>query len=817
MIIRKIQIDEFGGLKNVCIEPDKGINIIRGNNESGKSTLMAFIAFIFYGLPSKRSETDRTDRERALSWTGGKAAGTLEIEYCGSEYRINRSCVLGARDSVSEQRQIIDLATGTEVFEDRQPGEVFLGVSQAVFESVTTVRQMGVGRIAGSDLGSAVENILFSADETVNTERALKKLNAAKVQYLPQRGGGGRIEELTRARDILKDRLIKAETNSVYIISLRSTVDKYRKVTSELRYKLDSAKNACNAYDSFQTLNRFDLLHAGEKKIAELQSEEKKLIEESGTDGKLPDRAYVEKLDELARRLGKSESELAVTGAEVRGKQSEQSGDSVRAASAEDISAAGGASEILNVYRKKLGKSGRRTALGIIMLILGTVGASASLFYFVPALGKLIPKLTSGLSFGLTIAGIAVFIAGVLVLRSAGGIKKTASGLLSGYGFENDGNDRKKAAAFADYAEDCAREKALRDTWKKDFDTILTALDAKKRETEALRLECILELAKFGYCKSPDEVLNSHKEAPEAHGIRHRTQIRELTDAELFNEILGSEDLSEKLISAAGSASEIALKHEKLLSDIDKYSESVRASRASLAGFNEDEMRARLSSEVIAALKKSNPSALRLEREAIETQLNHAGSKLTEAEKNLAIAEHTYENPARLSTELDAAEDELDKAKRLCAAIMLAHKSISDAGDSLRRNITPRLRARAGEILSGLTGGKYREIGVDPSFAVTVATPAGTKQVALLSGGTRDIVYFSLRLALAELIFPKSVPPLLLDEAASQLDDGRAAGLLKLLDTFSSGGVQSIFFSCHTREANILERNGIGFTLTELN
>jgi len=819
MIIKKIYIDEFGGLSGLRITPDKGINIIRGNNESGKSTLMSFISFIFYGLPSKRGEADRLEREKALSWTNGKASGLIEIEYNGNCYRIARCCIRsGPKDSVSEQRQIVDLTTGLEVYKDEQPGDVFLGVSQAVFESVTSVKQMGVGRISGSDLGGAVENILFSADETVSTERALKKLNAARTQLLPQRGGGGRIEELTRNRDIIKDRLLRAENSSVQIISLRAIVEKYRKVTAELRNKLDTARNACNAYDSYQILNRFDLLHAGENRIAGLKAEEEQLIRDYGTGGELPDRAYVEKLDMLLRHLGKSESELAVTGAEVRGLQSEQCGDSVKAAAAEDIAAGGGAASIVSEYRKKTGAFRGKIVLGVLFILLGILAAAASLtLYFDLINGLPLPKLPAGVSWGITLAGIAVIIAGGLILKSAKSAGKAASSVLSAYGFDGCGKPKRDCADFLSYAEECAKEKQQRDSWQKEFDALLTAFDSKKRETDSLRTECILELARFGYCRSPESVLaeNKDEELPE-NTVRHKTNKAPMTDAEVFTAALSGRELSEVLIEAAGQASELVLKHEKLTSDIEKYSESVGATASALSGNNEAEMRARLSTEMIAALKEANPSSLKFERQSLEAQLDSANAKLNEAEKRLAVEEHVYDNPARLAVELEAAEDELDKAKRKCAAVMLAYKSISEAGDSLRKNVTPHLRRRAGEILSGLTGEKYSEIGVDNDFSVTVTTPAGTKPVSQLSGGTRDIVYFSLRLALAELIFPKSVPPLLLDEPAAQLDDSRATGLLCLLDKFAADGVQSIFFTCHTREAELLSSQGIDHSLTEL-
>ncbi len=784
MTIKKIEIKEFGGLRDVCVEPAPGVNLILGRNESGKSTLMAFISFIFYGLPPRRSAADREASDRALSWTGGKAEGSLEFEYNGSEYRIERSASLtGGRDAVIDRTTVVDLATGIPVYEGKKPCDIFLGVSQPVFESVTSVKQLGVGDLAGHDLDSAVENMLFSADETVSTEKALKKLNAARVQLQPLRGNGGRIEELERGRDILRDRLVKAEQNSAMIISLRATVEKYRRVTSDLRHRVDTARNICSAYESYQVLNRFDLLHAGERRVSALRGEEAELIRKKGTDGRLPDREYVSKLDGLSRRLSKSDSELSLAEAELRLFRSSAPGDSGKAVRAEAIEKAGGAKAVAAAYAGGMRKKRGRILAGTLLALFGIAAAVLSMLI---CLTPLIPfgwlKSRPAVSYIITAAGLLLAVAGVSVILSSPKLGKKAAMILRQEGYAPTGRVKDDCEGFIEYAENCAKEKASLDGWRETLDGMLTALDAKKSLNDGIRNECAAALAEFGFDGGASDA-----------------------------------GLCDRLLSAASEASEIALRHEVLLSDIGKYSDSVKATADSLSPFNENELRARLSSEMLDALKAANPSVLTSERSRLEAQLDSASSKLGESEKNLGIAEHSYENPAKLAIELEAADAELDSARRLYAAILLAHKSISEAGDALRKNVTPRIRKRAGEILSELTGGKYGEIGVGTDFSVTVATSAGTKSIALLSGGTRDIAYFSLRLALTEVIFPgPSVPPLLLDEAASQLDDVRAENLLRALGVFAGRGVQSLFFSCHTREASISDAAGIGYNLITL-
>lgn len=48
MKISKIQINGFGNLHDKTLEFSDGINLIHGQNEAGKSTLVYFIKSMFY-------------------------------------------------------------------------------------------------------------------------------------------------------------------------------------------------------------------------------------------------------------------------------------------------------------------------------------------------------------------------------------------------------------------------------------------------------------------------------------------------------------------------------------------------------------------------------------------------------------------------------------------------------------------------------------------------------------------------------------------------------------------------------------------------
>ena len=84
-----------------------------------------------------------------------------------------------------------------------------------------------------------------------------------------------------------------------------------------------------------------------------------------------------------------------------------------------------------------------------------------------------------------------------------------------------------------------------------------------------------------------------------------------------------------------------------------------------------------------------------------------------------------------------------------------------------------------------------------------------TTTVDMMSGGMKDAAYIALRIALMLRIFGGDTPPLMLDEALCQLDDGRMKRILEILSRLCQMNAQCILFTCHRREAVACHELGI--------
>ncbi len=159
---------------------------------------------------------------------------------------------------------------------------------------------------------------------------------------------------------------------------------------------------------------------------------------------------------------------------------------------------------------------------------------------------------------------------------------------------------------------------------------------------------------------------------------------------------------------------------------------------------------------------------------------------------------------SRSVSELDLMREKEKNLTHSFDAFSLAIKYIGEAEAELSERFSPEVEKRTSEIFSALCGGSFEVVRIrNRDFDMDVATGVASarRDGLFLSRGTLDELYFSLRLALCELIPPEEgSPPIILDDAFVNFDDDRLSRALMLLKELSKKR-QIILFSCHGREA----------------
>ncbi len=201
MIIKKVRIKSFGGIKDREIDFKRGFNLVYGENEKGKSTIQNFIRAWLYGLGNSRG-TKNNLRKRYLPFSGEKMQGELVVEHNGREYIIKRTFGLTKKDDIS---YIYDGLTGEEIkdINKDEPGTYFLGVNCNTFIKTLFIPQLGVlvSKDKEEQIMQRIIDVFGCGEGEVSVDKAINKLKDSRKELTTSRKSG----EL----DLLKSRYSK--------------------------------------------------------------------------------------------------------------------------------------------------------------------------------------------------------------------------------------------------------------------------------------------------------------------------------------------------------------------------------------------------------------------------------------------------------------------------------------------------------------------------------------------------------------------------------------------------------------------------------
>lgn len=135
--------------------------------------------------------------------------------------------------------------------------------------------------------------------------------------------------------------------------------------------------------------------------------------------------------------------------------------------------------------------------------------------------------------------------------------------------------------------------------------------------------------------------------------------------------------------------------------------------------------------------------------------------------------------------------------------INLAKETIQKLSEEIHNSFGTELNNLTSDIIKEITNSKYNEIKVDEKL--NIKTEIGDKyhRIESLSTGTIEQVYFSLRLAIADMIYGQGKVPILLDDTFAYYDDDRLKRVLEMLS--KENNRQILLFTCQNREKEILD------------
>ena len=761
MIFESLYIRSFGKLSDRGIEFGSGVNIIEGANESGKSTICNFIKFIFYGLPSKTEE-----KLHFISWHTASAGGTLTFREGNNRYRIEREVVCATnsegKNSFRERLAIIDADTNMPCFKGQSPGEVFFGVSASVFDSTAYIRQSANTKIGGHALGEEAENILFAGNESINTKKALDKLDSARVFLLHKNRKGGKITELEAKRTEIEEKLEIAKQASGDIIYLEGTHRQLSEKKEDAEHRLATVNAELEEFNRY-TVKKACLRSKTEKvRLAEIEDKIDALRKDPAHGGMdISTDTYIASLEKKQSDLELATSRYSDAEENLKEADDKLAGMSEKLAIFERFGKAGGKTREELIKKtsdiRASVKKGQRTS---ILCFTGAVLFAVLAMVFMFAL----PDMPSYLAY-IFLALVPVCIIPALICI---------------------GKNKKQNAELAEI---CTKFGC--NTYA-EFEELVKA--ATEDEAFMVFITGARDEASDKFNSSSERLENLSADI--LRTLRdHGFAFSENTSTSLAEAIKVCRETRTEIAKLETAASELRSRIKAIAEDLSAYSEDYLR-EALFADYNEE------------AMEAFNLAAKKRDRDFLTGSINTQTERLHEIDVELATLRTGTYKPTELAEEKAILDEQIETLTKKWAAYILAIESIENASGKLREGISPKIAKNASRLMNAMTEGKYGELGVDLDFALSFTEGGLTHDAAYLSAGTGDLAYMCLRIALIELLYKKSMPPFIFDESFVRMDDERLTRMMLLLHKYGQRNCQSILLSCHSRERKVSDAIG---------
>ena len=258
MRINNLKINSFGKLEDKYLEFKK-FNLIYGDNEAGKSTLLNYIMHIFYGISKNKNYKNSSDYDRFLPWNNGDFSGQINYSLDnGANYR-------AYRDFCKRETYVYD-ENNTEISNlfsvDKKLGNQFLldqiKLDRELIEKTFVINQNSLKILKNDreDLIQKISNLIESGSEEISYEKMQKKLGNLQLENV----GSDRSSD--RPYNIVKDNFERSNDEINYLKSIND--DKYlinkklNDIDEKIEFnseKIESANIARNKFKEFNLIN----------------------------------------------------------------------------------------------------------------------------------------------------------------------------------------------------------------------------------------------------------------------------------------------------------------------------------------------------------------------------------------------------------------------------------------------------------------------------------------------------------------------------------------------------------------------------------
>lgn len=815
MRIVEMTLHAFGKFHDKGLRLAPGLNIIRGRNEAGKSTIHSFIEAMFYGFfkPYSKKKLYDDTYNRYEPWDHSGYSGTLTLEDAGRVIRLERQFTKGKDDL-----KIYDADSGEELTDRYDYNKVtrlydmtreHIGFNRVAYSNTISLTQMqtrteedlireikdNMSNLASSQQSSiSVEKVI---GEIEDRENAIGSIRRKTSPYYKQSEKLNQLhKELEEARDIHWIISAEKEKENGYLQALIECEQAEQLVRNKISYRF--------YLDNMVLIEKAEVL---ESEIEAMARQAEKLKDYKDFDVNM-----VGQLQQDREVIVRLEQEMDQFGQRINAMEEELHQLRVPKGSPVDLEAVDRAFEEVN--RAVLGYSNDEEVLKIRQLEHQQISSQLAMnpepapysrsLWMIVALALLgVASIVLGFYMPFMYGFAAIVVIGIMFV-----IFYDRQRLQN---YESDHLRYEKLLFQVSAAERSIDEagKRLRDILEAADVEDIYALRGIRDERMKAQSMARARLEEAGEINARILMLAQEQEGM-AKTIESKERRADVLREEYRQQLNRFNITSYEYIQGAF---EKHLQYESLCKDIDNLKlrlkellgnttlDSLRRQTLDVkqVTLEDNEDHVQLSND----LEEIRKSYIELKEKLSEVMTRQA--ELTRSTRSIAAVEEAIEEASRIM-------NSYDHDLKVAGIMKTAIESIA-AG--IQNNFAPVLNKELSETVHQVSAGKYSDIKVNPQMELTVFDKSlgRTVRAESLSEGTIDMLYFGLRLGIAKVLTDGRNLPLILDDAFVQYDDNRLASALDLL---ASQNRQVLLFTCHDREVAYLEKQGIEYELIDL-
>ena len=266
MRINKLKINGYGNIQNKEIELNNKINLIYGENESGKSTIFKFIINMLYGCAKTKKGQDISDFEKYYPWNSEEFSGQINYELDNKnkfeifrEFKKKNPKIYNENSEDISKEFNVDKTNGINYFYEQT------NIDEELFLSSTAIMQNNVKleEKNQNNLIQKITNIANTGEDNISFKKTIEYLNKKQLEEI------GTSRSTDRPINKIEKELNKLKSNKNDLNIFENEKNNLAEKQENIKSKIKELEEEINVIKKIKKINEENKIEKEKIKINE--------------------------------------------------------------------------------------------------------------------------------------------------------------------------------------------------------------------------------------------------------------------------------------------------------------------------------------------------------------------------------------------------------------------------------------------------------------------------------------------------------------------------------------------------------------------